>query len=477
MNPSSNRYLVAAFLCFCLTISVCSPSFAQVTAQQPPSSGQGTQPASAKTQSPANEDFKFGKSDLELLEQVNILDRRFEHEGLVLEDEATNAYLKRIGDLLVPRGLKLENVVWKFRALRDPVPNAFALPNGSIYITTGLLALVDNESEVAAVLAHELTHVMRRHSYLENRSNRKKFLTMNIIAAVGAFNPLGGAAGAAILIITTVAPFLVIATIFGYSRELEHEADLKGVELMANAEYPPEEMVKMLKLLNNDIEGEQIRLFYNDHPALQDRIKYVSAYLGGNAVPTTAAMELNRERAAYFARAEPIMRHDIQLAINAARFRSAVYLSQRLVEFHPDSSENVFLLAESYRTLGPRSPQLTDKDLTNSAKKDAAKKRAKRTPEEEERDLLATPGGQENWKTNQQKAEELYLRALQLDTPFPAAHRGLGMLYEQLERKTDAANEYEKYLELAPAAVDGERIKRRIEALRRPQNAIQSPTK
>ena len=231
----------------------------------------------------------------------------------------------------------------------------------------------------------------------------------------------------------------------------------------------------MLKLLNNDIEGEQIRLFYNDHPALQDRIKYVSAYLGGNAVPTTAAMELNRERAAYFARAEPIMRHDIQLAINAARFRSAVYLSQRLVEFHPDSSENVFLLAESYRTLGPRSPQLTDKDLTNSAKKDAAKKRAKRTPEEEERNLLATPGGQENWKTNQQKAEELYLRALQLDTPFPAAHRGLGMLYEKLDRKTDAANEYEEYLELAPTAIDGERIKRRIEALRRPQNAIQSP--
>src|SRR5437867_6992585 len=267
MNPSSSRYLVVAFLCFCLTISICSPSFAQVTAQQPPSSGQGTQPASAKTQSPANEDFEFGKSDLELLEQVNILDRRFEREGLVLEDEATNAYLKRIGEILVPRGLNLEHVVWKFRALRDPVPNAFALPNGSIYVSTGLLALMDNESEVAAVLAHEMTHVLRRHTYLQNRSNRKKFLTMNIMAAVGAYAP-GGVAGAVITIVTAVAPFIVMATMYGYSRDLEREADLKGIDMMLAAEYPPEEMVKTMKVLKQDIEGEEIRYFYNDHPAL-----------------------------------------------------------------------------------------------------------------------------------------------------------------------------------------------------------------
>ena len=465
MNPSNGRQLIIALLCLCLTAPLCIGSFAEV---KPPSQ------EPSNPQSPANEEFKFGKVDLELLEQVNLLDRRFEREGLVLEDDATNAYLKRIGEILVPRGLSLEHVVWKFRALRDPVPNAFALPNGSIYVSTGLLALMDNESEVAAVLAHELTHVMRRHSYLENRSSRKKFLTMNVVELVGGLIPVNGVS-AAVELFAVISPFLLQAMIAGYSRDLEKEADLKGAELMANAEYPPEEMVKMLKLLNNDIEGEQFKLFYNDHPALQDRIKYVSSYLGSNAVKITPAMELNREKNAYFIRTESLMRHDIQLAIRAARFRTAVYLSQRLVDFHPDSSENIFWLAESHRTLGPRSPQLTDRDLTNSAKKDAAKKRAKRTPEEEERDLLATEAGQQNWKANQQTAEDLYQRALKLDNPFPATHRGLGMLYEKLERKSDAANEYEKYLELAPAAIDGERIKKHIEALRRPQNAIQPP--
>ena len=127
------------------------------------------------------------------------------------------------------------------------------------------------------------------------------------------------------------------------------------------------EMVKALKLLTNDIEGEQIKLFYHDHPELQERIKYLSAYLGARADKVTPQMELNREKSAYFAKTESIMRHDIQLAINAARFRSALYLAQRLVDFRPNSAENVFWLAESYRTLGPRSPQLTDTQKTSAS--------------------------------------------------------------------------------------------------------------
>src|SRR5207237_3685748 len=167
--------------------------------------------------------------------------------------------------------------------------------------------------------------------------------------------------------------------------------------MMLAAEYPPEGMGSVLKLLNRDIEGENIRLFYNDHPALDERIKYLTSYLGARDDKVTPQMELNREKAAYFRKMEPLMRHDIQLAINTGRFRSAVYLAQRLVDFHTDS-ENVFWLAEAYRTLGPRSPQLTERELTNSAKKDAAKKREKRTVEEQDRELLTTSTGQDNSK-------------------------------------------------------------------------------
>ena len=291
--PLNSRAL-SVLLCFCLAVaafSVPSNAGARWLPQQdkvPP----------AQSQSPANNDFKFGKVDLELLEQVDLLDKRLEREGLVLEDDANTAYLNRVGQsLLVPRGLTLENVTWRFRALRDSQPNAFALPNGSVYVSTGMMTLMDNESQLAAVLAHEMTHVLRRHTYLENRSNRKKFLTMNIMAAVGAYAP-GGVAGAVITIVTAVAPFIVMATMFGYSRDLEREADLKGIDMMLAAEYPPEEMVSVMKLLNRDIEGENIRLFYNDHPALDERIKYLTSYLGARADKVTPQMELNREKAA-----------------------------------------------------------------------------------------------------------------------------------------------------------------------------------
>ena len=456
MKSLRKYQLIAATLCFCIAFT----SFAPVALSQKKKA-----PVEA-TPPPVREEFKFGKVDLDLLEQVNLLDRRFERDGLVLEDEAANAYLFRVGESLIPKGLTLENVTWKFRALRDPQPNAFALPNGSLYVTTGLMSLVDNESELAAVIAHELTHVMRRHTYMFNRSNRKKFLTMNIMSAIGAYAP-GGVVGAVISVVTMIAPFIVIATIFGYSRDLERDADLKGIDMMISAEYPPEEMVNVMKLLDKDIEGENVRLFYNDHPALRERISYLSSYLGARADRVTPQMELNREQAAYFRQMESVMRHDIQLSINAGRFRSAVYLAQRLVDFHPDS-ENLYWLGESYRTLGPRAPQLTERELTNSAKKDAAKKREKRTVEEEERELLATPAGLENWKLHAQKAEELYSRALNLENPVAVAHRGRGMLYEKLDRKTDAATEYQKYVELAPNAIDHERIQKRIETLRRP---------
>jgi tetratricopeptide (TPR) repeat protein len=89
-------------------------------------------------------------------------------------------------------------------------------------------------------------------------------------------------------------------------------------------------------------------------------------------------------------------------------------------------------------------------------------------PEEEERELLATAAGQQNWKRNQQKAEELYLQSQKLDNPVPMTHRGLGMLYEKIGKTKEAIDEYQKYLDLVPNALDRERVQRRIQSLKGP---------
>ena len=413
---------------------------------------------------PVEEKFVFGKVDQDLLSEIKLLDERFEKEGAVYHEPGLDAYLNRVGTSVVA-DKKLENVEWKFRALRDPVPNAFAMPNGSIYINTGLLALLEDENQLAAVLAHEVTHVSERHTYLQNRSLRKKVLAINIINTIGNWNPIGGPAGLAIGLIATVSPFMLAISVLGYSRVQEKEADLEGLKTATAAGFAPEGMPNSFKLMQKDIEGEQLNSFYSDHPKLQERVNYTTSSISADAKKLSAD-DAKTAKSDYLALMEAVDRHDVDLAINEGRFRSAVFVSQKLVNLHPESTENVFYLAESYRTLGPRNAELTDQQLTSGAKKKAAKTREKRTLEEQDAELLATPAGQEAWKANSAKSETLFIRALELDRFNARAHRGLGMLYEKLNRKEDAASEYAKYLELAPGAIDNERIRRRISVLR-----------
>src|SRR5260370_229563 len=157
--PVSRQIIVAA-LCLCLTTSI----FVVHGHAAPPLRTAATQTPDNSQDPPSKDNFKFEKADLDLLEQVNLLDARFEREGLVLSDEATNALLRHVGESLLPRGLKLENVSWKFRALRDSLPNAFALPNGSIYVSTGLLALMDNEPHPPPLHTATTTRNFRRES-------------------------------------------------------------------------------------------------------------------------------------------------------------------------------------------------------------------------------------------------------------------------------------------------------------------------
>lgn len=460
------------FLVFVIALSllVCSlpPG---VRAQTPATQPQTQTPASTVEAPPedpseelGNQKFVFGQVDQQLLSEINLLDERFEKEGAVYHESGLDSYLTRVGNAVVA-DRKLENVEWKFRALRDPIPNAFALPNGSIYINTGLLALLEDENQLAAVIAHEITHVTRRHTYLRNRSVRKKMLAINIINTIGTWNPVAGPVGIAVGLIATISPFMLALSVLGYSREQEKQADLEGMKSATAAGFVPDGMPNSFKAMQKDVEGEQLNSFYSDHPKLQERVNYTTSSIAADARKLSAD-EAKTAKDDYLAVMENVDRHDVELAINAARFRSAVFVSQKLVDLHPDSSENVFYLAESYRTLGPRTAQLTDKQLTSGAKKKAAKTLSKRTLEEIDAELLTTPAGQEAWKANSEKAELLFLRALDLNRFNARAHRGLGMLYERLNRKPEAASEYAKYLELAPNAIDTERVRRRLLVLR-----------
>ena len=415
----------------------------------------------------ASEPFTFTDLDRKLLAEVELLDRQLERDGLVHGDRELTDYVTRLGLSLVPKEPGLERVTWRFRVLRDPLPNAFALPNGSIYVHSGLLGVLENDDQLASVLAHEVTHVTGRHSYLSFRSYRKKSLAINLIGFAG------GAVGGysewtqAVRLIAGATQVILAATINGYSRELERQADVYALDALVASGHNPGQMAAAFRRLQGVHDLEQDTIFYTDHPKLEDRIAYVTE-LAGTKRPTGAASDVaSDERDDYRISVERVSRETVQLAIDARRHRSALALAQRLMDGEPAVSHHAYLLAEAYRTLGPRTARPEAAGLTSKGRKDARRLRHGLTAAEEEQTLSTRPEGQDALRENQQKAETLYLRALELDPHNYKAHRGLGLLFERAGRKEDALAAYRQYLELGLDVPDRERIRRRMDALTR----------
>lgn len=266
------------------------------------------------------------------------------------------------------------------------------------------------------------------------------------------------------MIANTAQEFLIFS-IFGYSRELEKEADISAVRRLLESNYDPKEMVTVFRHLDLDYDVEQVGAFYSDHPKLQDRISYTNQLLQGYSLSPIPPEMLAAGQTRYLSTTEKITRHDIQLNLENRRCRTALARSQKLVAYNSNSSDNFFYLAESYRLLGPKTMEPTGDELSADGRKRAMKMKKKLTDEEADKNLMATPLGQSAWKTNQVNAEEQYRKALELDANNANAHRGLGMLFEQLQKQPQAIAEYRKYLELRPTALDRALIQHRLEAL------------
>jgi predicted Zn-dependent protease len=411
-------------------------------------------------------DFEFTKVDLSLLEQADAMDRKLEREGMVYRDEAMETYVNQVGRAMLPSGTAPERVMWQFRVVRDPMANAFALPNGSIYVTTGLISKLENEDQLAGVLAHEMTHVTDRHSYLAFRSYRKKATIANIASTAASVAPGGTAWGDAIILAGNMVVIVANASIFGYSRELERDADMYAFNKLVEGNYDPRELVNTFRLLEKNEEVNVGKIYYNDHPKLDDRIAYMTSMISSKPPISVPPDVLAARRMKYLSLTEQVDREDIHLSILSNHPRTALARAQKLLEFHPNSPEDLCAEADAYRSLGPWTPRPTDAELTKHEAKKEANMQMKLTSDEEERQLLKKDEGQAVWQDNQRMAEEAYKKALAVDPANAKTYLGLGQLYEKTNRGKEALEAYEKYLQLAPNALDRQRIQRRIDTLR-----------
>ncbi len=187
----------------------------------------------------------------------------------LVNDQGALSYLRNIGERIHAQ-TPLANRPFTFNIVDDNDVNAFAIPGGHIYVNRGLIVQADRENMLASVLAHEMSHVVARHSI-------KQMEQANTINTLGSIL-LGNAGNLAQIAGQIVAG----GAMARFSRADEKQADDMGLDLMNRAGYDPHGMLDMFqKLLALDkSQPGSVAKFFSDHPGTQDRINDISNRIG-----------------------------------------------------------------------------------------------------------------------------------------------------------------------------------------------------
>jgi predicted Zn-dependent protease len=193
-------------------------------------------------------------------------------EPSYVEDPEVSEYLAQMGARLsaVMSGARYD---FEFFVIRDPSINAFALPGGFVGVHTGLISTADTESELAAVLAHELSHVTQRH--ISRMFGQQEQMQIPVLAGLAAAIVLGLrrpdlAAGA-----IAATQGAAISASMGYSREFEREADRVGLDAMGAAGYDPRAMAVFFEKLQRAtriMDDGSFPSYLRSHPVTVERI-------------------------------------------------------------------------------------------------------------------------------------------------------------------------------------------------------------
>lgn len=194
------------------------------------------------------------------------VDAQVRQENKLLPDSLWQAYLAEVGQKIVDV-CDRPNLDYQFHVIESDQVNAFAIPGGFLYFYTGILDMMDNEAQLAAVMAHEVSHVVARHSVKSLQATYGGLVLIQIALGDKSQELIGQVAQTALALALT-----------GYGRSNELEADKFGVYYMVQAGYNPEAAIEMFTKLA-ELSGDGDRGFFENltssHPETQERISKI----------------------------------------------------------------------------------------------------------------------------------------------------------------------------------------------------------
>ena len=218
-----------------------------------------------------------GKSELSLVSEQQEIQmgqqgaQQVAQEVGLVKDQALQNYLQTVGSGIATKSER-PNLPWTFRAVDDPSPNAFALPGGYVFVTRGLLDLMNNEAELASVLGHEIGHVTARHSVHQMSEQQLAQLALGVGAILSpTVAQLGNVASQGLGLL-----FLK------YSRDDERQADDLGFRYALNQGYDVrymDDVFRSLQRLGEATKDSPLPSWLATHPGEAERIQTIDTKL------------------------------------------------------------------------------------------------------------------------------------------------------------------------------------------------------
>jgi predicted Zn-dependent protease len=201
--------------------------------------------------------------------------RQVEQMVGIYPDSALNAYITTVG-MRLAAGLGETPFEFRFHVADMAEPNAFALPGGYVYVSRGILTLINMEDELAGVMGHEMVHVTKRHSVKQ----MKKGIIPGILKIPGAL--IGGLVDEDLgRIINTPVDFGSALFMSSYSRKQETEADELGIKLASRAGYDPAKLSNVLENLEQEMQMEsgeaEKKSYFSSHPYTPKRVENIES--------------------------------------------------------------------------------------------------------------------------------------------------------------------------------------------------------
>ena len=196
--------------------------------------------------------------------------------GFLVQNKQVNDYVTKVG-MTCLKAIPNSFFEYRFSVIKSSGINAFATPGGYIYVNQGLISLIEDEGELAAVISHEIAHVHARH-IADMVSKQTKLSIAALAAAIaGAFLGGGGEATAAALSFSVAAMHTLSLK---YSRDNEEEADRYGLVYLTEAGYTAEGSLNLLKLMRRyEFYSSSVPSYFLTHPGTDDRIRYIDGLL------------------------------------------------------------------------------------------------------------------------------------------------------------------------------------------------------